>query len=495
MASPKSNLAMLTKQSERYWLLGGQRACLALFQRAARAVPAYKDFLKKYRFNPARIRTWKDWAEVPVVTKKNYLYHYPLQKLCWNGKLTSSMVFTASSGSTGQSVYFPRDTALDKQSAVLHQLFLDYTAGSSKRSTLIIDCFGMGVWIGGLITYQAFKHITEQGLPLSIITPGINKAEIFAALKHVAPKFDRVVVCGYPPFLKRLFDEAREEGIRFKSSQLKLIFAAEGFSEQFRDHVARTVGVKNVLTDTTNIYGSADLGTMALETPLSIFLRRKALGNKTLYTDLFSTGERLPTFAQFNPLFTQFESLNGEILCTGYSALPLIRYAIGDHGFVMPFSAVERQSEKNKINFKKELSKVGIANTVIRWPFVGVYERSDFSTKLYGAIIYPEHLRDALHHSAMVPFLTGRFTLATQYDEKHNQYLEVHLELKRHRQAHGTLEKEAQKLIVEHLLKKNAEYRNNASVIPHLVKPRIVFWDYEHPTHFSVSGKHRWIKK
>ena len=45
------------------------------------------------------------------------------------------------------------------------------------------DCFGMGAWVGGLITYQALRHIAEQyNYPLSLFTPGPNKKEIFEAL-------------------------------------------------------------------------------------------------------------------------------------------------------------------------------------------------------------------------------------------------------------------------------------------------------------------------
>jgi phenylacetate-CoA ligase len=148
-------------------------------------------------------------------------------------------------------------------------MFVRNSSIDVNKSTLVLVCFGMGVWIGGVITYQAFKAISERGYPMTILTPGVNKREIFEALKNIGPKYDQVIMCGYPPFMKDVVDEAKLHGINWHHYNVKMVFAAEAFSEKFREYIMRKVGMKNPYRDTMNIYGSADLGTMASETPFN----------------------------------------------------------------------------------------------------------------------------------------------------------------------------------------------------------------------------------
>ena len=84
--------------------------------------------------------------------------------------------------------------------------------------------------------------------------------------------------------------------------------------------------------------------------------------------------------------------------------------------------------------------------------------------------------------------------MITKFDEKQNEYLEINIETMPKFKSSPIHHKLCQKLIVENLIKKNAEYKNNYSSIPHKVTPKIVFWGYGHPTHFSLAGKHKWTK-
>ena len=110
-------------------------------------------------------------------------------------------------------------------------------------------------------------------------------------------------------------------------------------------------------------------------------------------------------------------------------------------------------------------------------PFVYVYERSDLSTKLYGAIIYPQHVRMALQKPKLAKFLTGKFLMATKTDHRHDQFLEVNLELKQGSLRTQVLITQCRKMITDSLIKHNAEYKNNYQMIPHKVTPKIVVWD------------------
>jgi len=478
-----------------YWTKRAEDVSLKLFHEAAEKVPAYKDFLRKNKINPAKIKNFKDFKSVPATSKENYLRQYPLEDLTWNGHLKKSLVFASTSGSTGVPFYFPRNRILDWQSSVYHQIFLENSRIDINKSTLVIVCFGMGVWIGGLITYQAFKSISDIGYPLAIITPGVNKKEIFEALKHIGPKFNQIILCGYPPFMKDVVDEAESQGIRWQDYDLRIIFAAESFSEKFRQYIVDKTKIKNIYSDTMNIYGTADIGTMAIETPINIMMRKIALDRKKIFNDIFAEANRLPTFVQFNPEFINFESLDKNIYITGNNTIPFVRHEIGDNGGVVSWNEADSIFKSHGINIRKEAENAGLEHSVFELPSVYLYERSDMSTKLYGAIIFPEYVKGGLEYGKFADYITGKFTMFTKHDKKQNEYLEINIELKNGVKFGEILKKEIRKSINESLLKNSAEHKNNAQMMGEKVSPKIVLWPYEHPLYFKSGTKQRWVKK
>lgn len=469
---------------------------LDVFHSCAQNVPAYGDFLKKNGIDQATVKAADDLKKVPPVGKNNYLRAYPLERLCMNGSLAAgSVVYTSTSGSTGDCFYFPRDNAIDMRSSVYHEMFLRNSRTPVNGSTLVMVCFGMGVWIGGIITYQAFKMIAERSYRLAIITPGVNKNEIFEALKNVAPKYDQVILCGYPPFMKDVIDEAPLHGVDWKKFSVKIIFAAETFSEAFRDRLAERVGIRDVFRNTMNIYGSADLGTMAEETPVCILVRRLALANKGLFKKIFKEASRLPTLAQFHPGFIDFACDGQKVYCTSDSVLPLTRYEIGDNGGVMDFDEVEQAFAEEGMDLRNEIKKAGLEDTLCELPFIYIYERTDLSTKFYGAIVYPEHVRGGLLHDGLQEHITGKFAMSVKYDDNMDEYLEINVELKPGASGSGELVQEVSKRVFDSLVEKSAEYKNNADMFSVKVQPKIIFWPHEDPTHFRPGAKQKWVKK
>lgn len=489
-------LDTLSSKKSKDWSKIQEKQLLRILKEASRTVPAYKKFLTSNKIDVDAIKTLKDFDTIPPVTKKNYLRAYPWRDLSKNNSLKNDpLVMTSTSGSTGEPFYFPRTQAIDIQSSVAHQMFLRSAKVSKNKSTLVIDCFGMGVWIGGLITYQAFKYISERGYAMSIITPGINKREIFQALKNIGGAYDQIILCGYPPFIKDVIDEGKAKGILWSDYSLKIIFAAEGFSETFRDYIIKEAGIHDVYRDTMNIYGSADIGTMAQETPVCILLRRLALSNKELYMSLFGQGTRLPTVAQYIPEFINFESKNGSVYCTGDNALPLVRYEIGDNGGVLTYKEVEELCNQAGVDLKTEIKKAKIEDTIIELPFVSVYERSDFSASFYGALIYPEFIKKGLSHELLDEYITGKFTMSTKNDKNENQYLEINIETKSNQKITKTLQTQVKKLLLSTLTSHSAEYKKILESLEDKAHPKLVFWEYGHETHFLAGAKQKWIKK
>lgn len=492
-------LKELRKHSSHAWAKIQARYTRSLFARAKRHVPAYARFLKKNHFF-AHTVTEKTFKNIPPIDKANYLRVSPYPDLFWNGTLNDSHILTATSGSTGKPVYFARSHIVNDQSSAIHELFFLSSSFSSQKSTLVIVCFGMGVWIGGLITAGAYELMGRRGYPIAVITPGLNKPEIFKVLKQLAPHYEQIILAGYPPFIKDVLDETREKDIFLKRHSIALLFAAETFTESFREYVARKAGISNILTDTMNIYGSADLGTMAFETPVSILVRRLANKNQRLFGALFGGIDKTPTLAQYIPHFTTFEAqeglpCQGELLVTGDSALPLVRYAIGDRGGVYTYDEVARICKMHGVNLSKEFRRAKIDHVVTKLPFVFVYERADLSTTFYGLQVYPQIIRETLLKKKFVRHCSGRLTLITKFDDRHNQYLEINIEMRRRVVAGRTLASKLRAEIVEDLKQKSTEFRELSRNLGSRAEPQLVFWPNEDPVYFRPDTKQKWVAK
>lgn len=475
------------KKSGAEWADVGRERALSLFHEAAERVPAYRDFLKKNGVSHGAVRTWADFKEVPQTDKKNYLRQYPIADLCWDGRLEDkTAVFSMTSGSTGQPFYFPRSPALDWQYSFALEDFFSRSPIKKPHSTLVVITFGMGTWIAGTITYRAAEIASERMKEkFSIITPGIHKKQIFQILKDLSPQFSETVLIGYPPFVKDVLDEAEALGIPLKTLGIRLVFAAEVFSEQFRDYVAEKCGMANSHLHTMNIYGSADIGAMAVETPLAIVLRKRALADGNIFKKLFGDINKTPTFAQFHPRCIQFESVRGEILLSGDNVMPLIRYAIGDQGGVLSYDDI-----------RPLLQNVSILDKTSELPFVYVYERSDFAVSLYGITIYPEMIRDSLYEVWAQEITTGKFTASTEYDEDSNQFMSVVLELRSGVQtADDSAAERVCAMIRETMRKYSSEFHELSEKITDRQFIRVRFLPHEDPLFFAPGRKHQWVRK
>jgi len=479
------------------WEQRGAERIVQLFKQMSRRVPAYKKVLAEHGIDPAKIKTIEDIEQLPTLDKDNYLRKYPLSELCWDGKFAEkSWVISATSGSTGQPYYFPRQDSQDYQYALTAELYLRSNFQIHKRKTLYVNAFAMGVWIGGLFTYEAIKTVAEKGeYSLSIISPGINKAEVINAINSLGKNFDQVIIGSYPPILKDIVDDGIEAGLDWKEYNLGVIFSAEGFTEEFRDYIIEHAALPDPLTSTLNHYGTVDLGTMAHETPLSILIRKLALKNGALYESLFGSTTKLPTLAQFIPEMFYFESQNGKIYCSAHSGLPLIRYDLKDNGGVIPMESIMHIFEQHDMDLLAEAKKAGIEDTLWNLPFVYVYERSDFAVTFLGFQVYPEPIRKSLQDKHLMKVLTGKFTLTVEYDKQQEQQLKVHAELKAGVSESKELKRQVTEAITAALIRDNPIYKMNHDELKERVLPRVSFWPYEDKTYFAVGGKQKWVKK
>ncbi|MBI5405742.1 phenylacetate--CoA ligase family protein [Candidatus Kaiserbacteria bacterium] len=478
------------------WMRLRARNSLALFHDVAKRVPAYRNFLKEHGIHAEKIHSREDFEKIPVTSKASYLKKYKFSDLCWDGILGRPAVFSSTSGSTGKPFYFQRLSNLEEEYSILAELFLGNGANVPGVTcpTLVIIGFGMGVWIGGTLTYRAFDIASRRAYPVSILPAGVNKAEILKALHDLAPSFKQTIIIGYPPFVKDILDEAEFEGVDLKALNIRLLFAAEAFSEHFRDYLAKKVDMKNVYRDTLNIYGTADIGAMAFETPTAILIRRLAMKNKKIFARIFGDVQKTPTLAQYNPAFVSFEAPEGEILLTGYSAVPLVRYAVGDRGGVHTYDELKAIFAEFGINIEKETKRLDVP--LYELPFVYVYERSDLATTLYGLQIYPEYLRDVMMSDFVQRYCTGKFQTMTRYDDKENQYLEINIEQKRGIDSVSeTFIRKMEVTIKAALKEKSSEFRELSTFVNGRPLFKLVFRALGDPEYFPSGIKQKWVRK
>lgn len=488
----------LNKWNEVEWVTRGRNKALELFHSMAKRVPAYKDFLHKNNIDPTSVKTIEDFKHIPTIDKNNYLRAYSLEDLCWDGEFSSNRwTISTTSGSTGDPFYFPRQTNQSWQYAILAELYLRANFQIDKKKTLYIVGFPMGAWIGGLFTYQALELVAEKGnYPLSIITPGIHKEEIIKVVKKFGDKFDQIIIGSYGPFLKDVLDDGIKMGLDWEKYNLRFIFSAEGFTENFRDYVLRVAGLEDLaLTSTLNHYGTVDLGTMSYETPLAILIRRLALQNKSLYCEVFGNTIKLPTLTQYFPELFYFEDVSGGLICSAHSGLPLVRYDLKDNGGIITFEQMQNIFSKQGINLISEAKKAGIAHTVWQLPFVYVYERNDFSVSFYAFNIYPETIRRVLQKKELEKFVTGKFTMLVSFDENQNQILEINIEMKSDVNKSEELEKSLQNSCKLQLIEESSEYRETYREKKDLIAPHIILWPYESLKYFKPGIKQKWVKK
>lgn len=484
--------------SEEDFIKRGELRALELFHLMSQRVPAYKDFLQKNAINPEQIKTIADFKKVPILDKKNYLTQYDLTDLCWDGLLAKKQyTIAATSGSTGEPFYFPREHAQDLQYSITAEIYLLNTYEIQKKSTLYINGFGMGVWIGGVFTYQAIKLLSERrNYPISIITPGSSKEEILNAVKKLGKQFDQIIIAGYPPFVKDLLDEGVRRGVNWRSFNLKFIFSAEGFGERFRDYISKVSGINNPFKDTLNHYGTVDLGTMAHETPLSILIRKIVSSNSNCAIKLFKHEFKQPTVTQYSPEMFFFEDIDSTLVCSAYSGLPLVRYSLKDTGGVISFATIKSVLSENGIDINHEITKNNLNDVVLNLPLVYIHERNDFTVKLSGANIYPEEIRRALNNDAIQKFVTGKFQMQIIFDDNQDQVLEINIELKTNVRSTLEIEKRCSTVIVKELLLRNSEYKYLYSLLPKKrIIPRIVLKDYGDPSYFKSGIKQKWVSK
>ncbi|MEV6901411.1 phenylacetate--CoA ligase family protein [Amycolatopsis sp. NPDC051372] len=443
------------------------------FHDVVATVPAYRKFLAAADVDPETVRSEDDFRQLPLTSKATYQSQYPLPELCRDGRLDACDMIAVSSGSSGTPTIWPRSLADELHVAErFEQVFRTFEADT--RSTLAVVCFPLGTWVGGLFTAACVRHLAAKGFPITTVAPGNNKAEILRVLPELAPHFEQVVLLGYPPFVKDVVDS----GTGWADHVIKMVFAGEVFSEEWRDLVAARAGVVDPVSAMVSLYGTADAGVLGTETPTSVSIRRFLAGRPELARELFGES-RLPTLVQYDPASRFFEADNGTLLFSGDNGVPLIRYHIADEGGVLSHADLLEFCSRNGFTPADGPDL----------PFVYLFGRSLFTVSFFGANIYPENVTVGLEQPEVSGWVTGKFVLETYEDADRDRRLRITVELA---PGHDGDAAQLATSIRAQLLRLNSEFAHYVPAERQL--PEIVLRPAGDPEYFPVGVKHRYTR-
>lgn len=471
---------------------GGDPAenALRLFQEVAQTIPAYRRFLEEQGVPPETIRSPEAFASLPMISRANYLRRYPLSDLCRGGRIEQCDMVAVSSGSTGEPTFWLRFLSDELQIAVrFEQVFRD-SFRADERRTLAVVCFALGTWVGGMYTAGCCRHLAAKGYPLTVITPGNNRAEILRVVRQLAPFYDQTVLLGYPPFLKDLIDAGRAQGVEWSRYRIRLVMAGEVFSEEWRELIAERIGSEDLLHDFASLYGTADAGVLGNETPLSIAIRRFLAQRPQVARQLFGES-RLPTLVQYDPFSRYFELHEDTLLFTGDNGIPLIRYHISDEGGLIPYAAMREFLERH--GFAAETSLTPERLQARPLPFAFVFGRSHFTVSFYGANIYPENVTVGLEQPGIREWVTGKFVIEAQEEADHNRRLCIAVELAPGESASAERERAVADAIEAQLTRLNSEFAHYVPAERRV--PQVRLLPAGDPNYFPVGVKHRYTRQ
>ncbi len=343
-------------------------------------VPAYSDFLSKHSITPD-----SDWESIPLITKKDYLLSYPLEKICWNGTLDGCHLIGASSGfSKSGTIFWPKRPEDERHALEATEKMLIEHHNLDKKKTLVLVCLAFGTWIGGMQIASVMRTLATAGKhKMTVATPSLNLAESVEIYDRFGSNFDQVIWLTNPSNVNLITALLKKRGKKIKPGTIFFGVIGEYFTENFREKIAADYGHPQdepfcIWTG----YGSADTGDIASEIKSTIKLRKFFHKNAKLCKQFFGSESAPMILAKSPSIFV--EIINENIVVTKDQLVPLVRYDTKDAGGLL---------------FKKDLENSEIPKEIVSGlpdEMVFVYGRASDAVIFYGTNLLVGNINDFL---------------------------------------------------------------------------------------------------
>jgi len=468
---------------------------LRVAQEAAAHAPAYARFLRLAGYDPARLRGFADFCQLPVMDKASYLARYPLDQRCRRGELPRAHIVTLSSGSSGQPVLWPRfpdqDALLEASFAAMFQEHFRIR----ERWTLLVVTLAMGSWVAGTLVAEMGQRIfARPGMRGTVVTPGLNQEEALRFIEQLGPHYDQTIIIGYPAPLATLLAAGAQRGLAWPALNVQLVTGGEYVSEGQRERALRQIGKDpERLEGFVVLFASSEVaGALGYETPLCLLIRRLCVGSPALTEALF--GSRvIPSLAQYNPLSYFLQTENNEILLTARGAVPLVRYNTHDRGGLLTHEEMLARCRAHGHDLLAELRKrrPDLAS-YDPLPFVYVFGRSDAAI-VHGANVYVEQVRAVLEQPGLPAFTSGRFRLGASTEPDGQATLRVEVELRPGVEASPELTASYQQAVVQGLQQVSSEFRAAYEAARGRVAVQVALLPFG--AFHQTGGKHQYLER
>ena len=434
------------------------RKMLYMFKRAAKLVPAYRNFLIQSGIDPLTIKNMADFRlKIPHTSKKNYVQCFSLKDRCYYGRFPSMGMLEESSGTTCASTTWLKSKAEEENQMAITATSMRFLYGFENRDQyIVINGLMLGGWSGGIRFASRFENL---GIVKNI---GPDPRKIIQCLKELGPEFT-YLIGGYPPFIVEMIEFGKRlTDFDWSEFKIHILACGEGFTEGWRDYVASQLKPGALIYSD---YGAIDLDVgISVETPFSVIIKKLVTKDPVLRNHLFSS-ERIPCFiGQYSPLqFNICESVNEnavkelEITVLNLKTIaPNIKYAIGDEGGILRFQDICEALERQGYS----ITKMNLP-AIIPFPFLYVYGRSDGTVTVNGALISPSEIQEALLADPELVKAIHTFRLSVESDPENNIRLFIFVELRKDEQITEELSARCNHEIIKGLLSSNECFRIN----------------------------------
>ncbi|MBE2900637.1 phenylacetate--CoA ligase [Methanothermobacter thermautotrophicus] len=319
-------------------------------ERAYENVPYYNKRLNEAGVFPEDIETLDDIEKLPFTTKNDLREAYPFGMFAVPDE--EIVEVHTSSGTTGKPVvsgYTSRD--LEIWSEVMARAL---TMGMATRKDRIQNCYGYGLFTGGLGVHYGAQKIGATVIPISA---GNTKRQI-----EIMQDFGTTVITCTPSYALYLAEVLEKEGVDISELNLKSgIFGAEMWTEEMRKTIEERLGLTAL-----NIYGLTEIigPGVAMECTEK---RGLHIAEDHFYPEIIDpkTGEKLP------------HGTKGELVLTTLTreGMPVLRFRTKD------ITALRG-------------GECGCGRTLVRMD--RITGRSDDMLKIRGVIVFPSQIERAL---------------------------------------------------------------------------------------------------
>jgi phenylacetate-CoA ligase len=207
----------------------GAERVVKQFRRVAHRVPAYAAILEAHGVSADRVRTPAQFVALcPILEKSDLFDSFPINQLCVGGQLGSLAALCTSSGQGGRFAFGLTTHRQAARAAKAIESAMEYSFGTDRYSTLLINALPMGV---------RFSCST-----VTIAETSVREDMVCALVDRFSAHYDQTILVTDPLFCKRILDQGREIGLDWGRFKVHVILGEESFGEAFRHYVASRLG-------------------------------------------------------------------------------------------------------------------------------------------------------------------------------------------------------------------------------------------------------------